>query len=962
MRGASTRASGDRCALLHLPLTPWILGCLRIVSGAMLLVLIAVAPVVAQQGDLDAILKRFSALYNAGNYSAALVEAQKFEAVVKARSGVNHSNYGSALNNLALVYQAQGNYADAEALYRRTMAIKEHALGTGHPDVAMSLYNLANVYRLQGKYDEAGKLYKRALAIEEKALGTSHPQVANTLNGLALVHHLQGDYTNAEELYKRAIVILQKALGANHLNVTLPVSSLANVYQEQGKYREAEALHKRVLAIREHALGTNHPDVAQILNNLANDYQAEGNYDEAEVLHQRALTIRERTLGMSHPDVAESLYNLAFVERWQGKYREAEGFFKRALAIEEVTLGTSHPEIARTFQGLANVYYVENKYAAAEELYKRALAISEQTLGMSHLDVAFTLNNLGNVYTAQDKYRQAEEFFKRALAIREKALGMNHPDVAWTRNDLALLFAKAGNIESALEYARKSTATLIAHAATETPIPQRKFDAAGLRGQRNAYFLHHLAYLDAAVQERDEPLAAAAREAFDIAQWANQSSAATAIQQLGLRFAAGDGALAALVRENQDLTAIWRERDKALIAALSKPDAQQNPGAVDALRNQIAEIETKIAANALRLEKQFPDYAAMANPKPLKTDEVQQLLGDDEALVLLMTGQQHWETYVFAMTREGFEWKTIPLGTEVLEQKVAAFRRGLDVDALYRGLERLECTQAEADKRGLARVECGRVVAKECEEAGMRGLARADCAPSKGPHELFDLGLAHELYETLIGPVEGVIRDKRHLIVVPSGPLTALPFHLLVTEKMAMAVPQVNAPHDLAPYRDAAWLLKRHAVSVLPSVASLKALRVFARKDQAKNPLIGFGDPVFNAEEESRPAPELTRVAATRSYTDFWKGADIDRAVLSKALPAATGDGGRAAGGRAKSRRAAKQHLSEGGSERDDGEALDALRLPRGLFRHARPRRRRGQGTGGAVARAVLAEASERCR
>ena len=43
----------------------------------------------------------------------------------------------------------------------------------------------------------------------------------------------------------------------------------------------------------------------------------------------------------------------------------------------------------------------------------------------------------------------------------------------------------------------------------------------------------------------------------------------------------------------------------------------------------------------------------------------------------------------------------------------------------------------------------------------------------------------------------------------------------------------MNAPRDLAAYRDAPWLLKRHAVSVLPSVASLKALRVFARKGEA---------------------------------------------------------------------------------------------------------------------------------
>ena len=63
-----------------------------------------------------------------------------------------------------------------------------------------------------------------------------------------------------------------------------------------------------------------------------------------------------------------------------------------------------------------------------------------------------------------------------------------------------------------------------------------------------------------------------------------------------------------------------------------------------------------------------------------------------------------------------------------------------------------------------------------------------------------------------------------------------------------VAVPQVNALRDLAAYRDAAWLLKRHAVSVLPSVASLKALRVFAHKDVAGKPMVGFGDPRVRSE------------------------------------------------------------------------------------------------------------------
>ena len=64
------------------------------------------------------------------------------------------------------------------------------------------------------------------------------------------------------------------------------------------------------------------------------------------------------------------------------------------------------------------------------------------------------------------------------------------------------------------------------------------------------------------------------------------------------------------------------------------------------------------------------------------------------------------------------------------------------------------------------------------------------------------------------------MKDKRSLLIVPTGALTALPFHLLVTEKPPAAIPE-----KLEGYRDAAWLLKRHAVSVLPSVASLKTLR-----------------------------------------------------------------------------------------------------------------------------------------
>jgi tetratricopeptide (TPR) repeat protein/CHAT domain-containing protein len=948
---------------------PVILRYLGILSGAMLFVLIAMTPAAAERGDLNTILKRFYEFNAAGNYPAALEEAQKFEAAVKARFGVDHPNYGIALYNLAVVYQSQGKYADAEGLYKRALAIDEKvhgpshsyvattlkrlagmceaqakyveaegllkralairekefgpdhpdvaailddlakvydrqgkyteaegllkralaifekARGANHPDVAAILNNLANVYRAQGKYAEADGLFRRALTISEKAHGPSHPYVAATLHSLAIVSLVQGKYTEAERLNKRAIAIKEKALGESHPSLATTLNNLAVVYRNQGKYGEAEGLFKRALAINENALGESHPEMAEALYGLADLYRSQGKYVEAEGLNKRVLAIWEKVHGARHPNVAASLGIQAMVSREQGKYVEAEGLLKRALAIYEQVHDPGHSHVAAAATNLASLYREQGKYTEAEVLNRRALAINEKALGESHPEVAQNLNSLAIVYEKQGKYAEAESFYKRALAIGEQGLGASHPAVARTLDDFSRLLATAGDIPRALEHSRKAVTAVIVHAATEVSDVRQQAGAGGLVEQRANYFRRHVAHLAMAAQKGIKPPSPLGQEGIEIAQWATHSSAAAAVQQMGARFAGGGGALGALIRESQDLTAVWRDRDKALVEALSKPEGQRNATLIETIRRQIVETEGKLAAGNARLEKEFPEYAALTSPKPLKPGEVQALLRTDEALLFWLADEK--ESYVFALTRDGFAWKTIPLGADALAQKVAAFRRGLDVDALHRGLVRVDCTQAEADKRGLSRIECGRIVAKECEEAEKRGLARAGCTSPEGRRELFDLGLAHELYETLIGPIEGLIKDKGHLIVVPSGALTALPFHLLVTQTPVVAVPHVESPRDLAAYRDAAWLLKRHAVSVLPSVASLKALRVFARKDFGSKPMVGFGDPVFGPEAapEASQRTAQARALVTRSYTDYWQGAGVDRTKLAEALP-----------------------------------------------------------------------------
>jgi CHAT domain-containing protein len=295
------------------------------------------------------------------------------------------------------------------------------------------------------------------------------------------------------------------------------------------------------------------------------------------------------------------------------------------------------------------------------------------------------------------------------------------------------------------------------------------------------------------------PRSTLSHEGVEIGQFANNSSAASAVQHMAARFAPGGGALANVVRESQDLTTLWRDRDKKLLAALSAPAEQQDQEAITQLRKEMTDIESRLVAVAARHEKEFPEYATLASPKPLKAEEVQQLLGDDEALVFFVVGEV--ESYVFALTHDRFEWQTTPLGTKKFSVDVATFRRRLGVDILNRAVEAQ--TQAE-------------------------------------PFDPFDLDLARELYTTLFSPIEPVIKGKHQLLVVPSGPLTELPFHLLVTQKPATA-----SPERPSRYRDVAWLLKRHAITVLPSVASLKALRQFAKKTTAPNHYVAFGNPLL---------------------------------------------------------------------------------------------------------------------
>jgi CHAT domain-containing protein len=623
-----------------------------------------------------------------------------------------------------------------------------------------------------------------------------------------------GKYSEALPLAQGQLESLEKKYGPFNSDVAGALNNLALLYGDLGRDTEAEPLYQRAIAILEKVHGLDASAGAPELNNLAALYQRQERYADAEPLFKRALAIREKSLPSAHPDLGQSLNNLATLYEKQDRHADSEPLFRRALLIYEKAAGPEHPAVATLLNNLGQVDKVEGRYADAEPLIKRSLAIREKVLGRDHPDVARSLNNLADLYERQRRYADASPLYQRALAIREQALGPQHPDTWTSLNNLAFFYQAESRTIDALPLVERAIASGRAQPRVVLPVLY-----AAQRQQ-----------LMAADKALDDTLSAIQR--------GTQSSAASAVNKLAVRLAAGSDRLAELVRRDQDLAAEAEALDKTILAAVSKEPSKRDAAAEQRSRERLGIIAAERATLQKTFAAEFPDYAALSNPLPMKANEIQALLSGDEALVLFAVVDK--DSYVFALTREGFDWKPLSLGAEALSRDVAAFRQGLDV---------------------------GRA------------------SDASGKTGLFDLARAYELYAALLGPVETLVKDKRSLLVVPSGALTALPFHLLVTEKPAAAIPE-----KIDGYRDAAWLLKRQAVSVLPSVASLKALRSFARKDHGIKPMTGFGDPLFNpAQEGSADKRAATKSASrgvvTAAYTDFWQGAGVDRTKLAQALP-----------------------------------------------------------------------------
>ncbi len=313
--------------------------------------------------------------------------------------------------------------------------------------------------------------------------------------------------------------------------------------------------------------------------------------------------------------------------------------------------------------------------------------------------------------------------------------------------------------------------------------------------------------------ERDPPRRQALYdEMFEVAQLVQSPVTAQTIALTAARLATGDQGAGQAIRALQDAR---RQRDQ-LKVTLSR--AQTEPGTLPqqlaAMEEELKALNDKVGGLERQVQAAAPRYNQIIDA-PVSAPEVVAALRPGEAIFNVLPGANG---------------------------SLAFFIDGSGVTAYEIGL-----TEAEAR----------RAVGK---------LREAFDGRTYGSR--FDVAEAYRLYTQLFGPVQARLGGVRHLIVVPGGALLSLPFGVLVTE----APPAAGKPA----YSSVAWMARRFALTLAPSVQSLVNLRKTVQPSRASRPMIGFGDFVPNRDAE--------KLLATRSLSPTCRKEMLDVAN-APALP-----------------------------------------------------------------------------
>ncbi len=592
----------------------------------------------------------------------------------------------------------------------------------------------------------------------------------------------------------------------------------AVIFDARGQFREAEAAYAKSrdwkLASAPDMTFPHAPSADQIKRyadnealNVGRMKAKQGRLAEAEVDLRSVLQSQLKAQGKYNPRTVAFVRGLANVLVEEGRYEEAEKLTRIALDIQRtLNIGDDTQYSASTLSQLGAILTFERKLTEASSVYAELDKAIAKWEPQRRLVLELNGSRINAMFAAgqtQAGLEAAQALLKREIA----RVGEKHYDTASARGILAVGLVRAGKDSEAIREFALAIPVLLASARDNTDDDDATVVAA--RSQQLQGIVGAYIKLLANAQPGN---GGSAIDAFSLADSIRSHSVQQALAASGARASIKDPALAELVRKEQDLGKQVGAQLGLLNNILALPSAERDPQGVKSMNASIDKLRQERDQARAEINKRFPSYADLVDPKPPNVTQVQAALVEGEAMLSFYFGRD--ASFVWAVPKDGpVAFAEIKATGGEIQSKVRRLREALEPQA-----------------------------------------AMISDIP------VFDVKLGYELYSLLLKPVEAGWKNSKSLIVVTNGALGLLPLSLLPTSPA-----QIDANDDplFTSYRAVPWLARSYAVTSVPSSAALRTLRQLPPGKAGRNELIGFGDPLFSPEqaEQALREPEPIKLA-----------------------------------------------------------------------------------------------------
>ncbi len=597
----------------------------------------------------------------------------------------------------------------------------------------------------------------------------------------------------------------------------------ARALQEKGFFREAQKLYESVLPALE--AGRNYADRGSALNALSQIGSALGAYDTA-IARARESAEVYRKLGDKTGE-ARAVNNIGVAELYRGDYAAGMGYFQQALALSRSS-DDREGEIEQ-LNNIGNVFYFQAKYLDALRAYQDAMDHVERAAGEAWYARRrqITVFNLGTLYQRLGREDRALELYQQLQKFKQ---GLSSSEEARLLTNLGALYRRLGDPRKALDtyraaqrmFAReqhadgqlgvlKNIGILLALDLDNLPGALETFTSAVALAERahnrreamqahlyRGESLYRLDQLDRAKQEFETALVAAKELGTTEEQW-------KALYGLGRTAERGGNDDLATSYFRRAIASIEAIRSRLQLSSLKSEFFADKRDVYDALiglllhQPDTAELFNIMERSRARMfQDRLQESAPGSSPKPPSTatlEAVQHRLDDSTVLLEFWVSAQTIAVAWVTHNRSGISWKRFAVSDL---SEISAFVGELQTDSREEWRNHSEL-----------------------------------------------------LGKLLLSGVEPLADPKvRHVLIVPDGMLTSLPFELLGTGAGAGSL-----------------LVERFDISYLPSAAIL--LRGTPTRSGSwgfpwRRQLVAFGDPVVSSQtsrslSEALPGEEMRR-------------------------------------------------------------------------------------------------------